>query len=123
MIIQRGVDIQISTDEQTGEVRRYHLFDSFELIITDIPPRHVQPRHRHSQTVELYYVIVGRMTAYEGSSSVELSQGEVVCIMPSPEFHTVGNQTDYPLKIATFKVPLDARNYREQFKQDKVTED
>ena len=110
-------------DEKGDEVRHYFLFDTFELIITELPPKYAQPPHYHKETIELYYVIDGIMVAQEGNERVKLSQGEAVCFKPSHRFHLIKNPTKDKLIIATFKTPLLSGSYRKVFQKDKVIKD
>jgi len=108
-------------DKKSGEIRRYFLFGSFELIITETPPHYIQPQHYHKETVELNYVIEGIMIAREGDKKVELSSGEIVCFRPCAVFHSIENPTDKKLIFATFKTPALSGFYREIFKRDKFS--
>ena len=120
MEIMKKGKIITKIEEKSGEVRRYFLFDTFELIITELPPKYAQLPHYHKATIELYYVIDGTMVAQEGDETVELSQGEAVCFKPSNLFHLIKNPTDSKLVIATFKTPLLSGSYRKVFREDKV---
>ncbi len=108
-------------DKKSGEIRRYFLFGSFELAITETPPHHIQPQHYHKETVELNYVIEGTMIAKEGDREVKLSSGEVVCFRPGHTFHSIENPTDKKLIFATIKTPALSGSYREIFQRDKFT--
>jgi mannose-6-phosphate isomerase-like protein (cupin superfamily) len=117
-IIQKD-KIITKIEEKSGEVRHYFLFDTFELIITELPPEYAQHPHYHKETIELYYVIDGTMIAQEGDKEVELSRGEVVCFKPSNQFHSIKNPKKNKLIIATFKAPLLSNSYRKVFQRDK----
>ena len=110
-------------DKKSGETRKYFLFGSFELIITETPSRHIQPKHYHKETVELNYVIKGTMIAREGDKEVELSPGEVVCFRPGTVFHLIENPTDKKLIFATIKTPALSGSYRKIFKRDKFAKE
>jgi len=121
MKILRANDIATRIHEPSGEVRKYFLFDSFEFIVTMVPPGHVQEPHLHEQIVEFYYVIEGQMSIKEGTEMVDLLAGEAVCLVPNGLLHEISNQSDKPLTIATLKLPPNNASYRELFKNDKFT--
>ena len=119
MKVLRGKDVPVR--DEAGEKRVYHLFDQAEIIITHLPPAHTQPFRRHREISELYYVLEGTITAYEGNTSWTLEEGDSFLLTPSSKFHTVSNQSKRYAKIATIKLKPAPETCPELFQRDKET--
>ena len=121
MNVIRKKDIITRTNNQGDEKRYYFLFDTFELIITELGPYHKQVPHYHDKILEFYYVIKGTMLAKEGENKVEISEGEALYFEPCKKHHLIENPTKEKLIIATIKTIKSKTSYRNIFKSDKIT--
>ena len=91
-----------------GETRHY--FDSAHsrLVITRMPPAHVQNEHRHEVLYDVTWVIEGEVEVFEREgdevASAILSKGDVVFCAPG-RFHNIANRSGRPAMLMTLKFP------------------
>jgi quercetin dioxygenase-like cupin family protein len=112
MDIFRADKAPFSHTNGTAE-RRWHYGSAtqgFRIVVTEIPPGHVQNEHRHDHLLDVIYVLEGQVQVYQrcdGELRKEtLSAGDIACFEP-PEFHNVANKSTAPARTLTLKVTKD----------------
>lgn len=110
----------------SGEMRTYHMFPTFEVIHTVLPPGGKEPsRHCHSFIYEYYYVVSGGVIfEEEGSEPVSLNKGDAFVTEPSTKgnelWHRVRNASE--TEIAETLVVKVVADLSDIIGRDKVVE-
>lgn len=95
--------------ENSTEFRKYYgsSSDAFKIVITHVPPGHMQNEHSHKYLLDIVYVIEGTVRVYERAndviSSATLRAGDMVSFEP-PFSHNMSNPGDVPATTLTMKI-------------------
>lgn len=80
------------------------------MVITEIPPGHIQNEHKHEFLLDVIYVLEGQIQVYQRSDGQlceeTLGAGDIVCFSP-PKFHNVANKCQAVARTLTLKVAQD----------------
>jgi len=113
MDIFRADKAAFSHTNGTAE-RRWHYGSAgqgFRIVITEIPPGHVQNEHRHDHLFDVVYVVEGEVHISQRCAGVlreeALRAGDIACFEP-PEFHNMANKSSAIARTLTLKVPKDS---------------
>jgi quercetin dioxygenase-like cupin family protein len=113
MDIFRVIEAPFSHTNGTAE-KRWHFGSAaqgFRIVVTEIPPGHVQNEHRHERLLDIIYVLEGQIQVYQrrdGELREEtLQAGDIVCFEP-PEFHNVANKSAALARTMTLKMTRDS---------------
>lgn len=91
------------------EVRWYYTAadEAFKIVVTHLPPGHVQNEHRHDHLLDIVYVVEGQIRVYErredGISDAILSAGDLACFAP-PYTHNTANLSATAAITLTLKI-------------------
>lgn len=106
-------DMKVSRGENANrrrlgdEVRTDYEGDYFKVVITDIPPGHIQNLHHHDVLYDVAYVLSGEVVAVGGvgaeATEVVLSTGDLVEFEPSVP-HTFRNDSASMARMLTLKI-------------------
>jgi quercetin dioxygenase-like cupin family protein len=118
MEIFRADEVPSSHTNGTAEKRWHYgsVAEPFRIVLTEIPPGHIQNEHKHDHLLDVVYVLEGQVHIYQrdGDKLREeiLNAGDVACFKP-PEFHNVANKGTASARTLTLKmirdttIPLD----------------
>ena len=106
------------TKELGREQRWYYQSEQLRVVITRIPPGHVQNEHRHEHLYDAVYVLEGEVEVSERLDGVlrseTVSAGDFVVFSPGPH-HNVANRPSAPAVTLTLKFSPDLRLDAEAF--------
>lgn len=88
----------------SNELETKELFISQEIIP---PGARSSAAHFHEETDEVIYILKGNVTAHEGASQVELSEGDVICFeVNSKKAHYLKNSNQEDAHILVIRKNL-----------------
>lgn len=93
----------------SDEIRRYYESSTgtFRIVVTHIPPGHVQNEHRHEHLLDIIYVVDGKVDVSERRdgtlTEITLDAGDMACFTP-PFFHNLANRGSIPATTLTLKI-------------------
>jgi quercetin dioxygenase-like cupin family protein len=100
------------------ELRDYYDSTHFRIVVTHLPPGHVQNEHRHERLYDITWVIDGEIEISErttdGPSSAVLHAGDLAVCEPGP-LHNVANRSAMPATTLTLKIVRPADLSRAEF--------
>ena len=124
-----GSEVLAPRKLKNGEERTYHMFPTFEVIHTVIPPNGKESeRHCHYCIYEYYYVVEGEVVyKEEGSPDVKLNKGDALLTEPADKgaelWHRIENASPETCAVTlVVKVLADHVPQAAFITQDKVVE-
>ena len=112
MKVFRADEVPSAQINGTAETRLYYesATQGFRIVVTTIPPGHVQNEHRHEYLLDIIYVLEGQVQVSQRSDGIlleeTLGKGDMVCFSP-PVFHNVANKGTEPARTLTLKMIAD----------------
>ena len=112
MKVFRAAEVPFAQTNGTAETRLYYesAAQGFRVVVTTIPPGHVQNEHRHEYLLDIIYVLEGHVQVSQCTDGIlleeTLGEGDMVCFSP-PVFHNVANKGTEPARTLTLKMIAD----------------